>query len=129
GGSYLNSPNQSETFIWDNKDSFGNIIPASTNLEFTITYHVVGGIDVPVNYKTRIGTSKVEGTGLGGWQPNILHFYDVEKGVVTFGDGSVFKTSWKSIGNGEYQIASRDGSEVYIFNVNGKHLRTLTGLL
>ncbi|MBU0677524.1 MAG: hypothetical protein KJ626_05350 [Verrucomicrobia bacterium] len=91
-------------------------------------------------------TSMTEGTrmlgvlqaieqGLGGWTISEHHAYDFEAGMLYRGDGEVRET--KTMGapscsfsnttgsaTSDVAVVSRDGSELYIFDEEGKHLYT-----
>ncbi len=85
---------------------------------------------------------------LGGWTISVHHVfeplllgycaggsctpYSVVPKAVFFGDGtsrSDAEVQAAVLSNGNYLIASEDGSEVYVFNAKGMHLQTLTGLM
>lgn len=62
-----------------------------------------------------------------GWSASIHHFYDIAQGKLQRGTG-VGEILPASIDGVNYRVVSSDGSEVYIFDANGRHLFTKTGL-
>ena len=69
---------------------------------------------------------------LGAWSFNVHHVYDPTDKILFLGNGS--RRSADLLGSpvhtasGEFLIASEDGSEIYVFDGSGSHLRTLDGL-
>lgn len=83
----------------------------------------------------RVGANVVavnHADALGGWSFNVHHTYDPAENVLFLGDGR--RRSADLLGSpiqtsaGEFLIASEDGSEIYVFDNSGFHLRTLGGL-
>ncbi len=69
---------------------------------------------------------------IGGWTLNVQHAYDPSTNTLFLGDGnqrSAWQLATPVMYNGNYLVTSKDGSEVYSFNVNGRHLETLTPLI
>jgi RHS repeat-associated protein len=128
GGDYLNTPGQVFNFLWDGLDSHGASLP-STTIVFYITYHLDNGLkDVPIRYEKFLTGSNSSYKSVGGWTPENLHYYDFLKGMIMFGDGNVFKTTLTAF-EGNFRAFSDDGSEAYVFDSTGKHLRTINGLM
>lgn len=131
GGSVSYSPtsNTNYDFVWDGKDSSGNLIEGGSPLNYTILEdHPTSGFSGSVNYTGYLGGRKAVLSGLGGWTLSIHHFYDINLKTIYFGTGSYRKVTATLLSSGNYQAPNDDGSEVYIFNSNGKHLTTLYGL-
>ncbi len=72
--------------------------------------------------------------GLGGWTLNVLHSYNREGRTIFLGNGDQRVTTAR---NGsslpgssilDIFVVAEDGSELYIFNSTGRHLRTLDAL-
>jgi hypothetical protein len=70
--------------------------------------------------------------GLGGWTLSAHHRFDPERGILFLGDGRTLR-----VGEGirfddskptGLLVAAEDGSEVYLFDADGRHLRTLDAL-
>jgi RHS repeat-associated protein len=69
---------------------------------------------------------------IGGWTLNVHHAYDPSANILFLGDGEQ-RSGWQlatpTMYNGNYLVTAKDGSEVYVFNTNGRHLQTLTPLI
>lgn len=65
--------------------------------------------------------------GLGGWVPSVLHFYSAAESVLYLGHGPKRSVESRSSPRGRY-VASEDGSEIYIFDNNGRHVSTLDAM-
>ena len=87
------------------------------------------GVPFRLNYRSDAVAPK--------WRWSVYHAYDPAAGIFSPGDGrprsatSLFgqlakAPSWLSIG--ELAIAAQDGSELYVFDQRGDHLRTLNAL-
>jgi YD repeat-containing protein len=79
----------------------------------------------------RAGASNVVtsfASDLGGWTLNVRHAYDPGTGDLYLGDGTRRSAAMLgtplSIG-GNYLVADEGGSEVYVFDSTGRHLRTV----
>ena len=126
--SYSNVPGQVFEFTWDNKNSSGNLMPGSTDLSFAVIY-TVHGKTIPVYYNTRIGGWKAKFLKIGGWQPDIYHQYDTKRKLLNRATGEYERITPTVRNSGtEYHIASDEGDEIYVFNTQGVHLKTLFGL-
>ncbi len=68
---------------------------------------------------------------IGGWTLNVHHAYDPSANILFLGSGEQ-RSGWQlatpTMYNGNYLVTAKDGSEVYVFNTNGRHLQTLTPL-
>jgi YD repeat-containing protein len=73
---------------------------------------------------------------LGGWTVNVHHLYDPSTGELFLGNGrwrsakdlgtaKQLETALPGFSLGDFIIPAEDGSEVYVFDQTGKHLRTL----
>ncbi len=124
--SFSPSPNLSYEFLWDGKGPLGN--PAGTQkLTSIVEYTKSDG-------STELGTSQVmlghwdsELQGLGGWTLSPVHKYEVRNQRLAKGDGNIRNGSAIPRGTG-FLYPSEDGSEAYIFDANGLHLETRSGL-
>jgi RHS repeat-associated protein len=67
--------------------------------------------------------------GLGGWSLDVLERYDAANGVVLDGDGSWRLAEAVPLSDGEQAVASYDGRRVAVFDVKGRHVRTVDALL
>ena len=65
--------------------------------------------------------------GLGGWVPDIIHFYDAKNKLMYDGAGGIRNITPVAISSGFY-ATDEAGSEVYDFNSNGMHLQTRDAL-
>lgn len=126
-------------FNWDGKDANGQLVDGATNInvEISQSYNTPQS-DIPLKYSITLGAWKAKLVGLGGWTLSSHHFYDHLAKKIYLGHGTIRKAeglpinfidgniSTDSIQNSfsGFMIAAADGSEVYIFNNNGKHLET-----
>jgi RHS repeat-associated protein len=119
-----------DNFVWKGNDS-----PATHRLSVSVTemYGVLSGSSVN---EVVIGSLKAKMHGLGGWTPSVLQFYDTVSSTLYRGDGSTRTVEAKHIDEHpcgasvcyDLQVAEEDGSRVYEFNADGRHLRTRLGL-
>jgi len=68
---------------------------------------------------------------IGGWTLSVHHAYDPSTNTLFLGDGnqrSAWQLATPLMYNGNYLVTSKDGTEIYSFNTNGRHLQTLTPL-
>lgn len=101
-------------------------------------------IEVPrIDYVTqvsKIGVAMATNQGLGGWTLTPNHYYDAQGEVLFMGDGSmrdatpigtpacVFETAEDEeapAGTNWVTVVSEDGAEIYVFDAQGFHLKTL----
>jgi YD repeat-containing protein len=156
--SFTATPNQTRDFIWDGRDGSGNIVPGSINISETLSFDThpckandftgdeitPTGIHFPQYYgaclvgtpstqlfNVNVGHWETSTLGLGGWVPSILNFFDISTQQIYYGSGdvklAVAKTYMLGADTG-YLIPSQDGSEHYVFDSMGKHVKTLNGL-
>lgn len=64
-----------------------------------------------------------------GWMLGIHHFYSPEQSRLFLGTGEIQQKYLRTLTGGNLLVANSDGSEVYIFSPEGKHLETRTGLM
>ena len=67
--------------------------------------------------------------GLGGWSLDVLQRYDPTAGVLLSGDGSWRFAKGLSLPSGERVVPSYDGLRAYVFDAQGRHVRTVHALL
>jgi len=67
--------------------------------------------------------------GLGGWSLDVLQRYDPANGVLLSGDGSWRFAKGVSLLSGERVVPSYDGLRAYVFDAQGRHVRTVDALL
>ena len=111
------------------------------------SYTTGGGanrIEVPrIDYVaqiSKIGVALATNQGLGGWTLTPNHYYDIQGEVLFMGDGSmrdakpigtpacVFETAEDEeapAGTNWISVVSEDGAEIYVFDAQGFHLKTL----
>jgi len=66
--------------------------------------------------------------GLGGWAPDVVHRFDVGTGTLYTGSGGSRRSLAPLAYQGGLLVTNASGSEAYVFDMNGAHLRTLDGL-
>lgn len=123
---YPNLPGQSLYFRWNNKGLQGQPIQGSVDLDFKVIYKIMGK-DIPVHYSKKIGGWKAAYMHLGGWQPSIYHYYDFARGLLNRGYAKFEKIAPLQKG-AEYWVVADQAREIFVFNSQGTHLRTLFGL-
>ena len=138
------------TFVWDGFDSSMNPVQGSIAAFVgygdrgcpaggTVIFACVGAICPPVAtcnapffvplVSVTVGTYRADLLGLGGWSPSILHYYHTNTKILYFGDGSNRSVTASPYANGtQWIVGNNDGSELYVFDLRGKHLYTLNGL-
>ena len=66
---------------------------------------------------------------LAGWSINVHHAYETARGILYAGDGKrLIRKLTTAQRTGEIRIPSEDGRLLYVFDGNGKHVRTLNAL-
>lgn len=83
---------------------------------------------LPAEYNITLGIFDAKQLGLGGWVPTNYHFYDSNGKKLYRGDGSTRVTKSKLWAGTGFYVAEEDGSQVYYFDSQGKHIETRTGL-
>ena len=71
----------------------------------------------------------VSAQGLGGWSLDVLQRYDPATRVLLSGDGSWRFAKGVVLPSGERAVPSYDGLRAYVFDANGRHVRTVDALL
>ncbi|HEX9441272.1 MAG TPA: hypothetical protein VF909_16425, partial [Roseiflexaceae bacterium] len=67
--------------------------------------------------------------GLGGWMLNMQHAYDPQTRTLYLGHGDRRQIGRPvALDGGDLAIAAASGEEIYVFNADGRHLRTLDAL-
>ncbi|HEX7675755.1 MAG TPA: hypothetical protein VF412_16380, partial [Bdellovibrio sp.] len=66
--------------------------------------------------------------GSNGLTVSSQHFYSSSQGMLFLGSGSAYPTGYTTLSSGNLMVVDAGGSEVYIFDSNGKHLETKTFL-
>ena len=119
--------NMSTSFVWDGNDSSGNPVYSPQVGQISITYN--GYISYPFTQSVTVGSLVAQQFGLGGWGLSALHFYDSNTQTLYYGDGTSRSVTASLYNSGTQYIAGNDdGSELYVFDLTGKHLYTLNGL-
>jgi RHS repeat-associated protein len=122
-------------FTWDGRDAAGNVLlgaqPATVEVEERYGLNGDGGLWGTRVWHGTVGTWDTRAQGLGGWSVSVHHFYDPRDQVLHLGSGE--RRSGKYLGrvseqNGEFLIPSEDGGAVYVFDLTGRHLRTVNAL-
>lgn len=82
-------------------------------------------------YAAPLGVWDARAHGLGGWTLTAHHAFDAVSATMYFGDGSrrTHGALDRNQGpSGEVQIPAESGAEIYAFDGEGRHLRTLDGV-
>ena len=113
-------------FFWDGLDASGNAMPASTEVVIVITSKGPGGTVTSHNIQ-RLGGLNIRLLGLNGWGIDIVHFYDKGSKILYLGQGGEISNTGVPY-EGGFAAPSIDGSELYIFNSFGKHIKTINAI-
>jgi RHS repeat-associated protein len=124
----LYTTSTSHDFFWDGQDASSNYVEGPTEVSVVETFDD-GSATSTFNpsYSYYLGTWNVKLVGLGGWNLDIHHFYD-GFGKLYLGDGRVRNVTAGNVSGGGHYVLSEDGSEIYYFDSNGKHLTTANSL-
>ena len=71
----------------------------------------------------------VSALGLGGWSLNAVQRYDALRHVLYRGDGTWRITPSVPLPGGGYAVPTFDGSEAFVFDAAGRHVRTVDARL
>jgi YD repeat-containing protein len=119
--------NLSHTYVWDGKNSAGAVVYGTYLLSITIEYRSSTGAIVSRHvFQLPLSHLNYTTQSVGGWGLSSHHWYDAVAKIIYFGYGG--KASANPLNPGknpnEYVIVSRDGTEAYRFNLQGRHLDT-----
>lgn len=123
------APGFSYDFVWDGNDENGNPVAGPIPAYIAVVYLLSDGT---APYALSIvnlggsGTPSVE-MGLGGWTPSNHHSLDVASKTIHYGYGISWPVEAMAYGNG-ILVVSSDGTEAYLFDLNGRHLETRNAL-
>ena len=101
---------------------------------FRLHYHsdrVPGRTGVAEGMNSVTGQKLLSTAAMGGWTLDVFHIYDPSTGFLYPGDGirrDVMSEGGPHERKSELLIASRNGTEVYVFDTTGRHLRTVNAL-
>ncbi|MDG0816248.1 RHS repeat protein [Bdellovibrio svalbardensis] len=109
----------------------GNSIVNVDNLSLAETIPLVG-VPFTLNYSSdrfredsKVNTKLI---GFGGWTPSLVHSFDSKNNIVYEGANSIRKLSGVSKTANGFSLASSNAGEIYLFNSDGLHLRTVDAL-
>ena len=128
-------PRQCYTFTWDGKDADGRVVQGKQLAKIRIGYTYRASYPRPELTKWQersktIGTWDARTLGVGGWSLSVHHAHDGVGQVLYLGDGR--RRSKLQLNHAssltERFIPSENGSEIYMFDSTGRHLRTHHGL-
>lgn len=122
---YSNGANIVDTYTWDGTDGTSNKVLGSAMAKI----EVQPDSGYIVTYEVPVGNLKATLFGVGGWMPDILHYYDLARGQLLKGDGTARLVAALTISGGNLMVPEVDGSLVYIFDPTGRHLYTKSGIL
>lgn len=130
-------------FSWDGKDAQGNEVTGYTDGKVSTTFEYINGWTtespprIKREYDVRIGPNRnPSNLKIGDWTINAVHSYDKDSGTLYLGDGTEIKNAATAIQKtpdslGFITIPSQDGSALYRFDSNLRHVatvETLTGV-
>jgi RHS repeat-associated protein len=149
------APEQSHTFIWDGKNSLGEIVPGKQPAKIRIGYTYRASFPRPEITRWRervkaVGTWNAVAQGLGGWTLSVHHAYDCVGRVLYLGDGrrrsnldfnaestaeraSTQANQQQVVDSGnrapnEIILPAENSNQLYIFDATGRHVRTVNAL-
>jgi RHS repeat-associated protein len=80
-------------------------------------------------FRAPLGVWDARAPGLGGWTLTTHHAFDPVSGNLYLGDGARRQLDTvEETPTGEWRIPSESTAEIYVFDTDGRHLRTLDGL-
>jgi RHS repeat-associated protein len=121
--------NQTYTFTWDGKDAAGKFVSGKHPVKLRTTYiYPESKYNRSKEATTSLGTWNAIAQGLGGWTINVHHAYDVAGKTLYLGNGQRRNIEANKNQTDEIAIPSEEGSQLYIFDRNGRHLRTISTL-
>jgi RHS repeat-associated protein len=104
-------------FLWEGLDSRGTFPIGKVLAKVKIEGQNAGG------WTNFVGNFKPAYLGLGGWGLSNLHYFSKDENVIYLGNGGIQK-----VNNSEVSlIPSADGTEIYMFDSDGKHMSTKDG--
>jgi RHS repeat-associated protein len=115
-------------FVWDGLNAAGNLVLGSVPFRTEMVDVPGHPNEVPIGYSQTIGSFYSLAFGLGGWTISPVHYYDVNLKTVFRGDGSSYVGKARVFAGPSYMVPSEDGSEVYFFDLTGRHTQTKTGV-
>lgn len=113
-------------FIWDGKDQNGKFIGSSAEAVISITNKGPGGM-ANSNRIRLVGGWLPRPLGLNGWIFGDVHFYDRVSKTLYLGSGGIVSNTGKPY-QGGFAAPNSSGTEVYIFDSLGKHLKTINAI-
>jgi RHS repeat-associated protein len=130
-----------ELDILDGKEAIKKIFNPTANLSYRyeavglnsriikakITYKRLDGSKSSRDDQFAMGHWSANFLGLGGWTISVVHHYDVETKRVHFGDGMSRNVNAIAY-QGGWLVTNQAGTEAYVFEANGRHLRTVDAL-
>lgn len=127
----IRNPSAGQTYLyeWNGLDISGQPVIGSATAEVNRTEHYIPVKEHVITLSTAITLSNysVDENYVGGWSFNIHHRYIPTAKTIYYGDGSAELVASQNT-SGNLRVANSDGSELYIFDTNGKHLSTINGL-
>lgn len=155
--SYTPASNLDHFFVWDGKDALGNPVKGSRlafisveekfsstcssnemaligfgEQKFISSGYSPGTVCVQtaskVDSNVLLGSIFDDSKTLGGWDFSVRHQYDPVRKTLFKGDGNSFSTSSKIQASGDHWVVSQDRSEIYVFNSNLRHTKTLNAI-
>ncbi|WP_413569919.1 RHS repeat domain-containing protein [Bdellovibrio sp. HCB117] len=124
---FLNTPNQNFTFVWNGLDLSSNPVfgPRKFKVDRTET-SPVGSFTYPEEFY--LGSFDASKIGLGGWLPSNFHLYSYATNKLYSSDGSVRHVVAQPLG-GLHYVADLSGDLVYFFDSTGRQVSTKSGFL
>lgn len=116
-------------WIWDGKDSFGDVVPTTVEAEITAYLGPISPSTTKITSGYYLGGPKAIVLGLGGWTLSNNHYYDYDAQKLYMGNGQVVETKrFTTALPGLYGVAVDGDSQVFLVNDDGLHIHTLASL-
>ncbi|WII71411.1 RHS repeat-associated core domain-containing protein [Bdellovibrio sp. 22V] len=122
------TPNQTYQYVWNGLDASNTFPVLSAKFQVRMVETSPAG-SFPNIFNVSLGHFNARDIGLGGWLPKNFRLYDPFLKRIYFAEGGFKDVEAKPYSVSQLYIASAAGNEVYIFDLNGRHLYTKTALL
>ncbi|MFV8259607.1 RHS repeat domain-containing protein [Bdellovibrio bacteriovorus] len=127
--SFLNSvANQTYEYTWNGLNASGTAPAISAEFMLRVSEVSPAG-SYPNDYTIVLSHWNAKELGLGGWIPKPLKRYDSTSKRLYNAMGGYQLVVAQAYGSGSWLVPDSNGQVVYIFNSEGRHLYTKTGLL
>lgn len=114
-------------YVWDGLDSSSASFDEPQLATLTVTGSTSNDSQ-SFEEKIPLGVYRPQKFGMPGWTISAHHYYNKITGQLFLGTANIEMHEYEVLTGGNLMVVSNDGSEVFIFDTNGKHLETKTSL-